>query len=64
MFAGQGHADQWELSVQARSWITWIEGVPETLESPCAVVCTVCGEPLAQEFIDAGFTDHGEDSAA
>ncbi len=64
MFAGQGHADQWELSGQARSWITWIEGVPKTLESPRAVVCTICGEPLHQSLIDAGFTDHGEDTAA
>ncbi len=24
--------------------------------------CTVCGEPLHQSFIDAGFTDHGEAS--
>ena len=32
--AGQGYADQWELSDLARSWITCIEGVPEMLESP------------------------------
>jgi len=25
-----------------------------------AVLCNVCGEPLAQALIDAGFTDHGE----
>jgi hypothetical protein len=58
--AGQGHADRWELSDQARSWLTWIEGVPETLESPRPGVCTVCGEPLDQANINAGFTDHGE----
>lgn len=29
-----------------------------------AGLCTICGEPLSQEFIDAGFTDHGEDTAA
>jgi hypothetical protein len=23
--------------------------------------CTICGEPLDQAFVDAGFTDHGED---
>ena len=27
-------------------------------------LCTACGEPLDQSFIDAGFTDHGEDPAA
>jgi hypothetical protein len=59
-FAGQGHADQWELSPQARSWITWIEGVPKTLESPRAGDCAICGEPLDQALIDAGLTDHGE----
>jgi hypothetical protein len=26
--------------------------------------CTVCGAPLSQEFSGAGFTDHGEDTAA
>ena len=55
--AGQGHADEWELSDRARSWITWIEGVPKTLESR---PCTVCGGELDQSYIDAGFTDHGE----
>jgi len=40
------------------------KGYARNVGIPCAVVCTVCGEPLAQEFIDAGFTDHGEDSAA
>ena len=46
--AGQGHADRWELSDRARSWITWIEGVPETLKSPLRAVstCTVCGESM------------------
>jgi hypothetical protein len=34
--AGQGYADQWELSGRARSWITSTEGVPEMLESPRA----------------------------
>ncbi|WP_300611048.1 DUF3631 domain-containing protein [Trebonia sp.] len=29
------------------------------VESP--QLCTKCGEPLAQAFVDAGFTDHGED---
>ena len=59
--AGQGHADHWKLSDRARSWITSTEGVSEMLVSPRAVDCTICGEPLAQAFIDAGFTDHGED---
>jgi Protein of unknown function (DUF3631) len=27
-------------------------------------LCTVCREPLDQSFIDAGFTDHGEGTAA
>jgi hypothetical protein len=25
-------------------------------------VCTVCGDPLDQALIDAGFTDHGEEA--
>jgi Protein of unknown function (DUF3631) len=29
-----------------------------------ASLCTVCEEPLDQTLIDAGFTDHGEDTAA
>jgi hypothetical protein len=29
-----------------------------------AGTCTVCGEPLDLALIEAGFTDHGEDSAA
>lgn len=33
-------------------------------ETGAAQSCTKCGEPLSQAFIDAGFTDHGEDSAA
>ena len=61
---GQGHADRWELSDRARSWINAEEGVPKTLESPPQVDCTKCGEPLAEAFVRAGFTDHGEDSAA
>ena len=59
--AGQGHADKWELSERARSWIDAKEGVPKTLESPCAVDCTKCGKPLDESFVKAGFTDHGED---
>lgn len=64
--AGQGHADQWELSGRARSWITWVEGVPKVLESSPHIVsrCTVCGEPLDRALVDAGFTDHGESTAA
>ena len=62
--AGQGHADQWTLSDRPRSWTTWIEGVPEMLESLRAGDCTICGGPLHQSYIDAGFTDHGEDPAA
>ena len=27
---------------------------------PLVPTCTVCGEPLAQALIDAGFTDHGD----
>jgi len=59
--AGRGRADSWELSGLARGWSDTAGTLPEMLESAS---CTVCGEPLAQEFIDAGFTDHGEDTAA
>ena len=31
---------------------------------PTTLACTVCGEPLDQALIDAGFTTHGEDLAA
>ena len=61
---GQGHADQWTLSDQARSWTTSTQGVPKMLESLRAGDCTICGEPLDQSYIDAGFTNHGEDPAA
>jgi hypothetical protein len=62
--AGRGRADQWMLSDRARSWITSSEGVPKMLESLCAGDCTICCERLDQSYIDAGFTDHGEDPAA
>ena len=62
--AGRGHADQWILSDQARPWITSIRGVPKMLKSLRAGDCTICGEPLDQSYIDAGFTNHGEDPAA
>jgi hypothetical protein len=32
--AGQGHADRWELSEAARSWLTAGDTLPEMLESP------------------------------
>lgn len=32
---GKGHADVWELSKAARSWMTGYEGVPEMLGHPC-----------------------------
>ena len=35
------------------------EGVNELREDE-RPVCTICGEPLDQALIDAGFTDHGE----
>jgi len=38
-------------------------GVTVVTHTPSRL-CTRCGEPLAQAFIDAGFTDHGEDPAA
>lgn len=56
--AGPGHADGWELSGRARAWLAAGDTLPEMLE-PTA--CTRCGEPLDQSYIDAGFTDHGED---
>lgn len=36
--------------------------VAQVVDTPLATGwCTVCGEPLDQVLIDAGFTDHGED---
>jgi hypothetical protein len=57
--AGQGRADNWELSDLAKGWIKTTGTLPETLESQ-PKPCTKCGEPLDQALIDAGFTDHGE----
>lgn len=35
--------------------------VAEVADPPCpGGLCTVCGGPLDQSYIDAGFTDHGE----
>jgi hypothetical protein len=42
----------------------WDAGTDGTEARPDAAMCTVCGEPLDQVLIDAGFTDHGEDPAA
>jgi hypothetical protein len=25
-------------------------------------LCTICGEPLDQALVDAGYTDHGEEA--
>lgn len=33
-------------------------------ERPDGATCTICGDPLDQALIDAGFTDHGEDPTA
>lgn len=57
--AGPGRPDRWELSDRAKGWIKASGTLPEMLESQ-PKCCTVCGDPLSQEYIDAGFTDHGE----
>lgn len=38
-----------------------VAGVAQVADTPrTGGHCTVCGEPLDQVLIDAGFTDHGE----
>jgi len=61
--AGQGRADTWELSERARAWLATSDTLPEMLEPPESTsICTECGEPLDQSYIDAGFTTHGEEA--
>jgi len=64
--AGQGRADSWELSGEARGWIDAAGTLPETLESPIdtdRTRCAICGKPLDPALVSAGYTTHGEEHA-
>ena len=54
--AGPGHADRWELSGQARAWLTAGDTLPETSEPPGK--CDMCGDTLHPKLAAAGYTTH------
>jgi hypothetical protein len=57
ILGARGMADQWMLSDQARTWLALVGTVPEM-----ATRCTACGELLDPALVEAGFTDHGEET--
>jgi Protein of unknown function (DUF3631) len=50
-------AQQAQPADQARCAVADVADTP-----PARAACTICGEPLDQSYIDAGFTDHGENT--
>jgi hypothetical protein len=55
--AGQGYADQWELTDLARAWIGTTGTLPEMLEPPTGT-CERCGQLLDPALVKAGIDTH------